>query len=383
MISGDTVTVRGGDSRAPSVPFTFEWGDGTRSETFFDAKHTYADTSRNYRVTVTAHYGSFEQSDSIPVTFRRVQPRFTRDPDIPARVTVAREAVALGSTMPGYAPPSDLVGIADRDLAAPRALIEYVLDIAHAIETDLCNGDIDWSGGRGQLVLCQPGFGGAFSLWFTKPIALGANPSYLSDVGGLSSLFHEMGHNLTLNSPAAFRFGGKTDGPMNTIISENLAQVMQHATAWEILNKPGRYGLPEETCEGIRRSAICAFGITARAYLDYKKAGCPFATVQSGKPGDPDRTFGTFMTLACKFVEHAEAAGQFREPAKRLMRLLQTFREADHKRFVDPANEGFRATFSVAALSHAFAKDLRPEFRDLRFPIDDAVHAEMLGRMNK
>ena len=41
---------------------------------------------------------------------------------------------------------------------------------------------------------------------------------------------HEMGHNATLNSPADYYFGGKTDGPANAILSETIAQIFQHAT---------------------------------------------------------------------------------------------------------------------------------------------------------
>jgi hypothetical protein len=40
-----------------------------------------------------------------------------------------------------------------------------------------------------------------------------------------------MGHNLSLNSPASFYFGGKTDAHANAIISEALAQIFQDVTA--------------------------------------------------------------------------------------------------------------------------------------------------------
>lgn len=97
---------------------------------------------------------------------------------------------------------------------------------------------------------------------------------------------------------------------------------------------------------------------------------------QAGGIPHPERS-----SLAYKFVEHAEEQRDFRGPARRMMRLLQTFREPDRRRYRDPANEGFRATFPVAELPHGFARDLRAEFRSLRFPIDDAAYQQMMGRM--
>jgi hypothetical protein len=283
--------------------------------------------------------------------------------------------------MPGYEPPAGLLGFADADLSLPRELIEYVLDIGHALQMDFCNRNVDARGGLGQVVLSQPGFGGACSLWFTKPVCTAANPSYLSDPSGISSLFHEMGHNLTLNSPARYRFGGKTDGPMSTIVSETLAQIMQHATAHLLLNQPGQYGLPTNITEAIGRSAQEAFGVTSRAYREYVEKSWPYATIQNGVPGEPDRTFGTFMAVAYEFVRLADERHDFRKPLQRMMALLQTFNERDHQRFQARETEAFRGTLMVAALSYGFNTDARPTFRHLRFPVDDSIYRELIERM--
>jgi hypothetical protein len=380
-VRGATVTLNGGDARRPSTPFTFDWGDGSRSEAFFPASHTYADTGRNYTVTTTAHYPTGESKVGVIASFVRQTYVFERDASIPRRVTVASAPVRLESTMPGYEPPVGLRGFADSDLALPRELIEYVLDIGHALQMDFCNRDVDARGGLGQVVLSQPGFGGACSLWFTKPVSTAANPTYLSDPSGISSLFHEMGHNITLNSPARYRFGGKTDGPMSTIVSETLAQIMQHATAYELLNQPGQYGLPADVIEAIRRSTQSAFGVTSRSYHEYVEKGCPYATVQSGEPGEPDRTFGTFMAVAYEFVKMADERRDFRKPLQRMMALLQTFNERDHRRFQERDSEAFRGTLMVAALSYGFNTDVRPTFRRLSFPMDDSIYRELIGRM--
>jgi len=381
VVRGATVTLNGGDSRRPATPFTLDWGDGSRSEAFFPAAHTYADTGRNYTVTATAHYPAGESRASVTASFVRPAYAFERDAAIPRRVKVASAPVRLESTMPGYEPPAGLLGFADADLSLPRELIEYVLDIGHSLQMDFCNRDVDARGGLGQVVLSQPGFGGACSLWFTKPVCTAANPSYLSDPSGISSLFHEMGHNLTLNFPARYRFGGKTDGPMSTIVSETLAQIMQHATAHVLLNQPGQYGLPTNITEAIGRSAQEAFGVTSRAYREYVEKSCPYATIQSGVPGEPDRTFGTFMAVAYEFVRMADERGDFRKPLQRTMALLQTFNERDHQRFQARETEAFRGTLMVAALSYGFNTDVRPTFRHLRFPVDDSIYRELIERM--
>ena len=375
------VTVDGGDSRCPQTPFTFDWADGSRTEAFFPTTHTYADSKRDYTVTVTAHYPGAKATATAAVRFTKPDYAFRRDPGIPRRVRVAASPVRLGSTMPGYEPPTDLLGFSDPDLGMPRSLIEYILDIGHAIQMDFCNRDVDSKGGLDQVVLSQPNFGGAFSLWFTRPVSMGANPAYLSNPSGISSLFHETGHNITLNSPARFRFGGKTDGPMSTIVSETLAQIMQHATAYELLNHPGRYGLPGGVCEAIGRSAVQSFAVTSRAAREYAGHGHPYATIQSDQPGGPDRTFGTFMTVAYEFVRRADQQSNFRQPVKRMMALLQTFCEGDRLRFQTRTDESFRGTLMVAALSYGFDADLRAEFRRLGFPVNDAVYAELMGRM--
>jgi hypothetical protein len=35
----------------------------------------------------------------------------------------------------------------------------------------------------------------------------------------------------------------------------------------------------------------------------------------------------------------------------------------------------------VAALSYGFNTDVRPTFRHLRFPVDDSIYRELIGRM--
>lgn len=56
------VSVNGVDSRRPTIPFTWDWGDGTSHSGWFPSSHTYQDTNRDYTLTVTAHYSNGEES---------------------------------------------------------------------------------------------------------------------------------------------------------------------------------------------------------------------------------------------------------------------------------------------------------------------------------
>ena len=110
-------------------------------------------------------------------------------------------------------------------------------------------------GGFRQVVLRDPDFGGMYSLWFTNPVSFGASTSAFSGTVQYSSLMHEMGHNMTLNSPANYYYGGKIDGNANAIFSESMAQIFQHATAHYLLNNYQSYGLSEDLVADIRESA--------------------------------------------------------------------------------------------------------------------------------
>jgi len=195
-----------------------------------------------------------------------------------------------------------------------------------------------------------------------------------------SSLLHEMAHNLTLNSPANYRFGGKTDGPMNAIVSETLANIFQHATIHIILNTEGHFGLSDELCRRVQECGIRSVGVIREAHRKYVADPRQYTTYND--PATPhDDAFNTFMTVAYVFCDLAEKRGEYRTPLKRMMRLMQTFSPSDHRRFQQRENEPFRATFLVAALSYGFDTDLRERFRKLNFPASNEIYAELQARV--
>ncbi len=379
------VVLNGGDTQQPTIPFTWKWGDGAVEDGWFPQNHTYSGTTTNYVVTVIAHYGG-GATDSTQVLVRFVPPDI--DPIVlpdGIAVSVPDSLVELTSRMPGYGIPGDLTWFDDGNFTiVPRATVEYVLTVASHIETDLVNDDVFLvDGGFRQVVLMDPGFGGMYSLWYTSPVSFAAGDYAFQGTIQWSSFLHEMGHNYTLNFPADYYYGGKIDGCANAIYSESMAQIFQHAAAYELINSAGDYGLSADLVFEIGKSAGQSITVVRSAYEDYLASGMNF--VSWNDPGtSEDETFDTFMTIAFRFFVHAEArrAG-YRQPAKRMTELLGVFNESLREQYDqhhDTAEaDTFRATLMVSALSYGFDADLRDEFRDLGFPISDAIYTALIG----
>jgi hypothetical protein len=383
-----TVSVSGSDSRRPAVPFTFDWGDGSTSAGFFPQTHAYAKPLRDHIISVTAHYDGGDSDEAHAEVFF-VPPVIHPVPCPDAlRVTIPDHNVDLSTRL--YSLPPGLGFFVDSCFTTvPRSTFEYVLTLAAMIQMDFANQDVFLPDGTfNQIVLRGPKSGGMNSLWFTTPVSFAAGDrAFGKSQAEYSSFFHEMGHNISLNSPAAYCYGGKIDGNANAILSEAVAQIFQHATAFEIINRAGEFGLDPASTEAIRSSAIASMMLVRRSYEDYVSSGMRFCSWNDPNT-QVDETFGTFMTIACEFGTHAEQGGTgYRSPVKRMMELLQVFDPELHRRYDQHHNtaeaDAFRSTLMVSALSYAFNQDLRPTFRALQFPIDDALHTELITRADK
>jgi hypothetical protein len=384
------VTVNGCDSQCPTIPFTWNWGDGSEPEDgWFPMQHIYTNLTENYVITVTSHY-SGGGIDTTEVMARFVAPQIS-PVNLPSaiEVTIPESDVNLASRMHGYYPPSTLTHFNDSFFEIiSRSTIEYILTVAAFIQKDLVNSDVaDVNGGFQQVVLRDPCAGGMYSLWFTSPVSFGAGDYAFGGTIQYSPFIHEMGHNFTLNSPADYYYGGKIDGWANAIYSESMAQIFQHAAAYEIINNAEFYGLSEDIVYDIKQSAISSMKLVRSTYEDYIGNGAHFYSWNN--PDTPeDETFGTFMTITYKFCEQAEnSGGGYRIPLKRMMKLLQLFNEDLKNRYDrlhnNPAADTFRSTLMVAALSYGFSKDLRPDFEVLNFPIDDTTYNELITDAHK
>ena len=387
----DTVTgqisVNGADSQGPTTPFTWDWGDGQVTNGFFPQQHTYTDTTKNYVIGVTSYYsGGGEGGKEVQARF--VAPQIAPVTlDASVQVSIPLNDVALSSRMPGYLPPATVTHFDAADFGVvPRATIEYVLTAAAAIQRSFANENVaNVGGGFQQVVLKDSALsgGGMYSLWYTDPVAFGAAGAAVDGSIPYSSFMHEMGHNFTLNSPSDYYYGGKIDGNANAIFSESMAQVFQHATAYELINHAADYGLSDDLVFDVQASASASMSVVRDAFDDYVDGGADFCSWND--PSTPqDETFGTFMTIAYKFFEQAENSGDgYAVPLMRMMELLQTFdvdMESQYDRLHDNVDaDAFRATLMVSAMSYGFATDLRADFRALGFPVDDATYHQLLA----
>ena len=382
------VIANGGESGHAIEPFTWDWGDGSDPQpSWFPAQHTYADTTRNYVITVTSHYAD-GTTDSVQALARFTAPQISPIA-LPAEtaVTIAVEEVALGSRMPGYVPPITLVPFEESDFTTvPRSTLEYVMSVGAAVQMDLANADVEEvEGGFEQVVLrdIRLGGGAMLSVWFTTPVVFSTSPDAMSGAIPYSSFLHEMGHDLTLNFPAACRYGGRIDGVAYAVYAETMAQIFQHATAYEMVNNAEAYGLGEGLAFDIAKDAATTVMVLRNAYERYVGNGAPFHTWNDSATPE-DEAGDTFMTVAYKFCEHAENAGEgYAAPLKRMMLLLGLFdeeMEAMYDRATDSLEaDTFRSTLMVAAVSHGVLTDLRDEFEALNFPIDDATYEELIA----
>jgi hypothetical protein len=377
-----TVEINGGDTQCPTTPFIWNWGDGFTEDGFFPGSHTYLDKTINYNVSVISTY-SGGKHDTAEVLVRFVPPSITPIALSPiVAVHVPDTAITLGTRL--YSPPTHLVGFADSFFRAiPRSTLEYILSVAAAEEREFVNDNMYLFDSKfEEFMLRDTLFGGAYSLWFTDPVAFGAGDGFIQGTIDYSSLFHEMGHNFTLNTPNDFYYGGRIDGNANAIYSESMTQIFQHAAGYEVVNNYLSYGLSEDLMLEIKQRISQTIKLVRSSYENYLSAGKPYTSWNN--PSTPeDETFGTFMTIAYKFCEHAENAGLgYREPLKRMMILLQEFNDDWAQRYDQGNNtadaDTFRATLMVTALSYAFSTDLRDEFRLLNFPISDQIYTELI-----
>ncbi|NTW23209.1 MAG: T9SS type A sorting domain-containing protein [Lentimicrobium sp.] len=378
------VKINGVDFGNISDPFNWDWGDGISETGWFPMNHTYTGLSQNYTVKVVASYtGGLKDTAEMLVRFipPSIAPIIISDT---VAVYIPDNSTLLDTmTTRLYPPPSTLTFFSDNYFQAiPRSTLEYVLTASAEIQQDLVNDQLFLVYGKfEQYMFRDSTFNGAYSLWSTNPVAFGVGDVLMNINTDYSSLFHEMGHNTTFNTPPDFYYGGNIDGNAYAIYAESLAQIFQHATGYEIINNYDYYGLSEDLMIEIQQEVIRTIKIVREKYDQYLTNGKQFASWND--PSTPENeTFLTFMTLAYKFCEHAENSGQgYRLPTKRMMTLLQGFCQDWAIRYDRLHNTGeadtFRSTLMVTALSYAFSSDLKDEFRDLNFPVDDQIYEEL------
>ncbi len=380
------IRMNAADSRRPSIPFAWHWGDGTTNSGFPPQTHTYTNHNTNFVVRVTTQQGG-GQTGFVSTVVHFIAPRMSplsfpaalavTVPEMLPPVVNRFNGAALSPSVTVY-PAADIVGNS-------RPVLEQTLTAGALVQQGFVNGNFFRTNGEfRQVLLCDTNLAGTamYSLWNTWPVSWAVSSNALGARIAWSSCFHEMGHNITLNSPSNFTYGGKITGNANAILSETLAQIFQHATLFELINHKEEFGFDDSIVADLESSAHSTMAIVRSSYQRYLAQGSPFRSWHDSGVTE-DATLNTFMTIAFKFCEHAELAGEgYRKPLKRLMQALQQFDSTWLTRY-DPGHDTasgatFRSTMWVAALSHAFEMDLRSEFRNLNFPVDDTIYHEIL-----
>lgn len=368
-----------GDNRQLPAPFTFIWGDNTPNTVgYFPQKHTYASTTHNQLVRAVADFKD-NQKDTSEVFVNFIKPKISPvsvDPKF--KVTIPNQKVSLPIRNSSSVFTQSYFD--DSYFKGPftRAEIEYILSVGNAIEFDLANGNVyQFNGKFEQYMLRDSSFGGGYAIPYTNPVSLVLNNRYLDESQepiGFTSLMHEMGHNMTLTMPANFLIGENIGGSGSSIYSETMAQIFQHAVGYEMVNNPDKYGLDAVAANILRTDFLSSFRQLRFFYQQYVDKGMNYVAWNDGQ--NYEIITYTFGALAYKFCEYAENQGLgYRVPTKRLTQFMQRY-DAEWKRRYDPftnspTGNAFRSTMMVAAISHAFQKDLRAEFRALKFPISD------------
>jgi len=380
------VVINGVETQPIIGPFTWIWGDNSVTTGYFPQSHTYSDLSQNYILKVISTYSPTDK-DTAEAIIWFTSPQITPVPsDTSLMVYIPDHTMTFGTRLYPLTPDMDYFDDSFFPIV-PRSTIEYILSVSAGIQDDFVNQDVyRFNGKFEQYLMRDSAMFGAYSLWFSDPVAFCSGDVFFTGTIGYSSLFHEMGHNVTLNSPASYYYGGKIDGCANAIFSESMAQIFQHATGYELVNNYQTYGFGLDLMTEIRLGVTSSISVVRNSYDTYVSSGKNFQSWNS--PGSTnDETYLTFMTIAYKFCEKAETTGLgYKEPLKRMMAVLQKFNPGWQQMY-DPLNNSssgatFRSTLMVSSMSYAFEEDLRNEFRELNFPINDSLYTAIYSAIS-
>ncbi len=377
--SGD-VSINGSDSKAPTIPFTWIWSDGDINVGWFPQSHSYVDITKNYIVKVVSHYSN-GKTDTCETLVNFV--KFIINPislNSNLKVIIPSQKINFSSHL--YTPPN--LGTFNDSFFSElsRSDAEYILSIGASIDYDFDNNNVFLYNNKfEQYVLRDSTFNGAYALWFTDPVSIGVGDVFMKGDIDFQSLFHEMGHNFTLNTPSNYYYGGKIDGNANAIYSETMAQIFSHSAGYVLLNNYQYYGLNTDLAFKLKELFINSVKLLRTCYDKYNIDKKFYSW--NDPLTETDGTFLTFMTIAYKFIEHAENNGQGYEiPLKSMMSFLQKF-NSDFFASWDQQNntqkaDTFRGTYMITALSTAFHEDLRNEFKSLNFPISNKLFDQII-----
>lgn len=372
------VRVNGVDTRSPSVPFTWNWGDGSLNTGWFPQQHTYTNKGKNYLLKVTS------SGETAEAYLLLIEPSYT-PVSLPANtaIIVAERTQQLPARWYNQV---DVVPFSPEDFGIiSRRCIEYVSSAMADIQHQYTNGQLWYCEDQGfNQVIFKTDFAGGYSCWFTDPPSFAVSGTAFKGTIGWNTLAHEMGHNFTLDFPGTYHIGGRIDGNANAIFSETMAQIFSLSCGSDLINRKGDYGISADLATSLQLEFENAFMLVKdnhQKYIDNGKHFCCWNDSQT----TGDETFTTFMTIAYEFLVRGENTDQsLGYHVTRLMDFFSHFNQNWDINFDrnNPSDKGkvFRATMMVAGISFALRQDLRNDFIDLGFPVDDGIYDDLMNQ---
>ena len=343
MINGLQVTINGvtlpGTRGATISRINWDWGDGSSEDHWFPASHSYR-TDGLYTVMVTS-YQSDGQSTIKSLTVQTNSQK-------PSGALVTRSGTYSGF----YDFPLTF-------FEESRVPIESMLKVTDAQYLSLKK----MHNGISPYGFCKIEYEPA-AYGFTTPsgLKLGdpAFPGLYSGNPRWEVLAHEQGHNF-FGGTSAFYSVLAVPSPF---LQESLAVASAFYTYHDIVQNKNTYGIDDISISSLNFDFTNGRMYQQTMFNKY---------IQEGKNFDASQVL-TSQALDFKMITYGETYGW-----QNFQRLARAFENDMSSRVTfqrDGVSPTERSTYVIAALSVAFGKDFRQEFRDLNFPIDDVLFGE-------
>ncbi len=343
VISGLQVTINGvtmpGIRGTTISKINWDWGDGSSEDRWFPASHSYI-ADGLYVVKVTSY-----QSDGRQ-TIRSLTVR--TGPQRPAPSLVTRSGTCSGF----YDFPSTFF----EESKVPIEGILKVTDAQYLGLKKMHNGISPYSFCKIEYEPAAYGFTTSSGLKLGDP----AFPGLYSGNPRWEVLAHEQGHNF-FGGTSAFYSVLAVPSPF---LQESLAVAGAFYTYHDIVQNKEAYDIDDISIGSLDFDFANGRMYQQAMFNKY---------IQEGKNFDMGQVL-TSQALDFKMITYGETYGW-----QNFQRLARAFENDLSGRFNfqrDGVSPNERSTYVVAALTVAFGKDLRQEFRDLNFPIDDELFEE-------
>ena len=317
----------------------WDWGDGLSEDRWFPAFHTYK-ADGLYTVKVTSFQtNGLSTSKSLTVQTGHQKP--------------AAPLVTRSGTYSGF---SDFPSTFFEQSKVPVESILKVTDAQYLSLKKMHNGMSPYGFCKIEYESAAYGFTTPSGLKLGDP----AFPGLYSGNTRWEVMAHEQGHNF-FGGTSAFYSVLAVPFPF---LQESLAVAGAFYTYHDIVQNKDTYGIDDISIRSLDFDFTNGRMYQQAMFNRY---------IQEGKNFDIRQVL-TSQALDFKMITYGETYGW-----QNFQRLARAFENELSGRFTfqwDGVSPTERSTYVIAALSVAFGKDVRQEFRDLNFPIDDMLFEE-------